>query len=160
MRLSPRHALVTNTFLAYAAFLLLLVMPVSAYFYVFHGDWFLHYVVDVRRVPSAVALFGFAVEGAIGTAGFLVGAGLARAQRDGLGATVVAVCLLAAMGVYFVLPERLLVVGTYAQFRGRFGLTEYGGALLRGGVAMASYLLLGAVFLLFRIRHGLRRARQ
>lgn len=160
LRLSPRHALVTNSFLAYAAFLLLLVLPVSAYFYVFHGDWFLHYTVDVRRIPSAVALFGFVLEGAVGTAGFLLGAGLARAERNGIGATVVGACLLAAMAVYFVLPERLMVVGTYAQFRGRFGLSEYGGALLRGGVAMAGYLLAGAAFLLFRIRHGLRRGRQ
>lgn len=157
LRLSPRHALVTNSFLAYAAFLVLLVIPVSVYFYVFHGDWFLHYLVDVRKVPSALAMLGFAVEGALGVLGFVVGAALARGRRNAAGGLLIAACLIAAGSVYFVMPERLTVVGTYAQFRGRFGLSDYSGALLRGGLAMCCYLLLGTAFLLLRIRLGLRR---
>ncbi|MDD9943692.1 MAG: hypothetical protein OXU20_21805 [Myxococcales bacterium] len=157
LRLSPRHALATNSFFAFAAFLVLLVIPVSVYFYVFHGDWFLHYLVDVRRIPSALAMLGFVVEGAIGVGGFLLGAVLARGQRLAAGGIVIGICVVSAVMLCFLMPERLKVVGTYAQFRGSFGLSDYSGAILRGGLAMACYLVLGTTFLLLRIRLGLRR---
>ena len=157
LRLSPRHALGTNSFFAFAAFLVLLVIPVSVYFYIFHGDWFLHYIVDVRRIPSALALLGFALEGGIGVLGFVVGAVLARGQRVAAGGAVIGACFLAGLSIYLMVPDRLAVVGTYAQFRGSFGLSEYSGAILRGGLAMACYLILGTAFLLLRIRLGLKR---
>src|SRR5437763_725749 len=70
LRLSPRPIVVSDSGAAYAAFLCLLLLPVSVYFYVFHGDWFLLYLVDLRRVPSALALLGFIVELALGLLGF------------------------------------------------------------------------------------------
>lgn len=157
LRLSPRHALVTNSFLAYAAFVVILALPTAAYFYAFHGDWFLYYTVDVRRIPSALALFGFAALTVLFVGSFGLGATLARSQRSALGMVLVGVLVIAALSVLVVWPERLRLVGTYPQYRGGFGLTQYGGALQRGGVAMGLYLTAGTAFLLLRIRFGARR---
>ena len=72
LRVSPRPVLLSDSFGAFVAFMLLLLVPVSVYFYVFHGDWFMLYTVDVRRIPSALALLGFALELAVGLLGFAV----------------------------------------------------------------------------------------
>lgn len=153
LRLSPRHALLTSCFSAYAAFLGLLLIPITVYFYVFHGDWFLLYSMDTARIPSAVALVGFMAQGALGTASFLIGAALARNQRATFGGVLVALAVLAGALVLLVFPDRLALVGTYAQYRGHFGLRPYGGVLMQGGMVMGGYLVLGAAFLLLRIRH-------
>lgn len=157
LRLSPRHALVTNSFLAYAAFVLLLALPTAVYFYVFHGDWFLHYLVDVRRIPSAIVMFGVLLITALFVGSFAAGAAIARSQRPSAGWFLVGLLMVLAVSVVLIWPDRLRLVGTYPQFRGKFGLGGYGGALLRGGVAMAFYLLAGTAFLLLRIRFGARR---
>lgn len=157
LRFSPRRALLTSTFKAYVLFLLLVLVPVSVYFYVFHGDWFLLYAVDVRRIPSAIALVGFVLEAWIGVLGFSLGAGLARAQRTGIGLGVVAAAALAAGSVVVLWPERLSVVGTFAQYRGDFGLRSYGGGLMQAGLAMGGLMAYGAAYLLVRIRVAGRR---
>ncbi len=157
LRLTPRHALFSSTFSAFAAFLVLLVLPVSIYFYVFHGDWFLLYLVDVRRIPSALALFGFVFEGAFGVLGFAIGASCVRNQRSNWVTYLLVAVGLTAIAVVFVAPERLLFVGNYKQYRGGFGLVKYGGTLLKGGLLMGGILLLGAAFLVLRIRQGLAR---
>lgn len=158
LRLSPRHALLTNSFMAFAMFLGLVLLPASAYFYIFHGDWFLLYTIDVNRIPSAMALVGFILEAGVGMAGFSLGAGLARSQRSRAGIVAVAVCLLLCGSVVLVWPERLSMVGTLAQYRGGFGLTDYGGSLLQGAMAMAGFIVVGGVFLVLRIRLGGRSA--
>jgi len=152
LRLSPRHALLTSCFSAYASFMCLLLVPVSVYFYIFHGDWFLLYFIDVGVVPSAVALLGFVAEGAVGVGGFSLGAALARNQRVTTGGVLIALCVLASVLVLILFPARLSVVGTYAQFEGNFGLEPYGGVLMKGGAAMAGYIAVGTAFLLLRIR--------
>jgi hypothetical protein len=157
LRLSPRHALLSSSFRAFALFLVLLILPVSVYFYVFHGDWFLLYSVDVRRVPSALALLGFVAEVGLGVVGFMIGSAMARAQRMGLGYALSAVCFPLAVAVAFIWPERLRSVGTFAQYRGDFGLQPYGGPLMQAGAAMGGVLLVGAAFLLVRIAASRRR---
>jgi hypothetical protein len=152
LRESPRHAVLTSSFKAYAMFLTLLVLPASVYFYVFHGDWFLLYSLDVRRIPSAIALLGFVAELGIGVLGFSLGSTLARTQRTTLGFVTAAACGVAALSVVPFWRERLAVVGTFAQYRGDFGLQEYGGGLMQAGVVMGSALLYGAAYLLVRIR--------
>jgi len=154
LRVSPRPALLSDSFGAFVAFMLLLLVPVSVYFYVFHGDWFMLYTVDVRRVPSALALFGFAVELAVGLLGFGLSALCVRSARSNWALAIVALCALAAVSVVFVCPERLRMVGSFRQYRGGFGLARYGGALMQGALAMGSLLLAGAVFLIARIRRG------
>jgi hypothetical protein len=157
LRLSPRPTMLTSSFKAYALFLCLLLLPVSVYFYVFHGDWFLLYAVDVRRIPSAVALVGFMAEGGFGVLGFSLGAAFARSQRNGAGYGLVALSILLALSVALLWPDRLSVVGTFAQYRGDFGLRGYGGALMEAGLAMGLLLAYGTAYLLVRIRIAARR---
>jgi hypothetical protein len=154
LRVSPRPALLSDSFGAFAAFMLLLLLPVSIYFYVFHGDWFMLYTVDVRRIPSALALLGFAVELAVGLLGFGLSALCVRNARTSWALAIVVVCALAAVSVVLLCPERLRLVGSFRQYRGGFGLARYGGSLLQGALAMGSLLLAGAVFLIVRIRRG------
>jgi len=158
LRISPRHALFSSSFRAYALFLVLRVVPVSVYFYVFHGDWFLLYSVDVRRVPSALALLGFVAEAGVGVLGFMLGSAFARAQRMGVGYGIASACAPAALAVAFLWPERLRSVGTFAQYQGDFGLLPYGGSLMQAGIAMGCVLIVGASFLLVRIRAARKRA--
>jgi hypothetical protein len=154
LRLSPRHALLSGSFGVLLAFLGLLVVPISVYFYVFHGDWFMLYLVDVRRVPSALALLGFVLEALLGVLGFMIGASLVRTQRSGIAHALLALTVLGAVSVVLVCPERLRMVGTYGQYRGGFGLTSYGGTLLQGTVSMGVVLAAGTAFLVYRIRHA------
>jgi hypothetical protein len=158
LRLSPRHALLSSSFRAFALYLALLVLPVSLYFYVFHGDWFLLYSIDVRRIPSALALLGFAGELCFGVFGFLFGAALARAQKVTFGYVLGLLCVPFGALVVLLWPERLRAVGTFAQYRGDFGLAPYGGALMQAGVAMGFLLAVGAAFLLARISASRPRA--
>lgn len=152
LRLSPRHALLTNGFGAYAIFAALVLVPVSVYFYVFHGDWFLLYLFDVQRIPSAVALVGFVLEAGIGAIGFALGAALVRSQRDALAGVAVAVALLTAVGIPLAMRDRLAVVASFAQFEGGFGLTPFVDAsLLPGAIAMSLLLATGLAFLLIRL---------
>ena len=152
LRLSPRHAMLTCSFKAYALFLLLIVLPVSVYFYVFHGDWFLLYSVDVRRIPSAVALLGFVAEARSACSA----SRWARASRATSGSGWATASWGwprgSALAVVALWPDRLLVVGTFAQYRGDFGLRTYGGELMEAGLAMGLLLAYGAMFLLVRIR--------
>jgi hypothetical protein len=152
LRLSPRHALLTSTFFAFACYLGLLMVPASAYFYIFHGDWFLLYAFDVRLIPSAIALVGFVLLALLGVLGFSLGAGLARSQRTAAGGLAIALCVLASAALAIVLRDRMALVGSYAQYRGGFGLQPYGGTLLQGTLAMVGYLGLGLTFLLLRVR--------
>lgn len=155
LRLSPRPALLTRSFAAYAIFVVLVVIPISVYFYVFYGDWFLLYLVDVSKVPSALALLGFIAEAALGALGFLTGASLSRSQRVATGAVLALLCGVPAAAVALLAPQRLGVVGSYAQFRGGFGLEPYHqGAVMQSGVVMGSLLVIGTAFLLWRLHAG------
>lgn len=158
LRVSPRPPLLTRSFAAWSLFAAFVLVPVSIYFYVFHGDWFLLYTVDVRRIPSAIALVGFLLEGALGAAAFWVGAGLVRSQREEVAGGLVGIALLLAGGVPFVAQERLSMVGSFAQYAGGFGLEPYGaGALSTGSVVMGVLLLAAWVFLLARVHFAARR---
>ena len=158
LRVSPRPALLTRSFAAYLVFIALLMIPVSVYFYVFHGDWFLLYLVDVRRVPSAVALMGFVCEALVGALGFAAAAALVRSQREVVAVGILIATLLAGVVMLVAALNRLSVVGSYAQYRGGFGLTPYvSGPLLQGTVAMTLLLSIGLAFLLVRLVYGGRR---
>jgi hypothetical protein len=158
LRISPRPALLTRVFGAYLLFAGLLLIPVSVYFYVFHGDWFLLYLVDVRKIPSAVALLGFLIEMALGASGFLAGAGLVRSQRDTAAGVLLGLAVVAAGAVVPAAVDRLALVGSFAQYQGGFGLEPYGsGPLLQGTLVMGLILLVGLGFLLLRIHMGGRK---
>lgn len=152
LRVSPRPAVLTRAFAAYLLFAGLLLVPATVYFYVFHGDWFLMYTVDVRRIPSAVALLGFGLELGLAAGGFALGAAAVRNQRDGLGAGLAGALLLAALVVVPVAADRLGVVGSHAQYIGGFGLQSYGGGpLMQGAIAVSAILLAGFAYLVARL---------
>lgn len=152
LRLSPRHAFLTTSFGAYLIFASLVLVPASVYFYVFHGDWFLLYLLDVQRVPSAIALVGFVVEVGIGALGFSAGAALLRSQRETLAGGAIAVALIASGTVPALLRDRLAVAGTFAQYEGQFGLIPLADSpLFAGGIAMFVLILAGFVFLVVRL---------
>jgi len=134
--------------------MVLLLLPISAYFYLFHGDWFMLYTVDVRSLPSALVLLGMLAEAALGLLGFFGAALCVRNARIGWALALVATCAVAAVAVVFVVPERLRVIGSFRQYWGGFGLEPYGGSLFQGALAMGSFLIYGAVYLLVRIRRG------
>jgi hypothetical protein len=158
IKLSPRHPLLTRAFGAYLIFALCVLVPVSVYFYVFHGDWFLLYLVDVREVPSAIALVGFVLEAGIGAAGFALGSSLLRSQREAISGGIAGLALLVAVGVPLLLRDRLSRVGSFSQFEGGFGLTDFtAGPLFLGTLTMGGVLAVGMAFLLGRLWVGERR---
>ena len=158
LRVSPRPALLTRSFAAYLVFVALLLVPISVYFYVFHGDWFLLYFVDVRHVPSAVALVGFVAEAIVGALGFAAASALVRSQREVFAGVILVGALVAGVVMLVLALDRLSVVGSFAQYRGGFGLSPYlSGPLFQGTVAMSLLLAIGLGFLLVRLVYGGRR---
>lgn len=152
IKLSPRPPLLMRAFAAYAGLVTLVIVPISIYFYLFHGDWFLLYLWDVRTIPSAIALVGFVVEAVLGALGFVLGASLVRSQREPLTGVLGAAALVAAAGSILAARERLMVVGSYAQYVGGFGLgTALEGPMLHGLLAMGGLLILGTGAVLGRI---------
>lgn len=152
IRLSARHPLLTRSFVAYAIFLGLVLVPISVYFYMFHGDWFLLYLWDVRDVPSAIALVGFLLEFALGTLGYALGASLVRSQRDTVVGVGVGASFLGALAPIALASDRLAVVGSYAQYHGGFGLTRFDeGAMVQGAVLMFAVFVVGVAFTLTRV---------
>ena len=158
LRVSPRPALLTRSFLAYMVFSAFVLVPIAVYFYVFHGDWFLLYTIDVSKIPSALALVGFVVLAMIGAAGFMLGSTMVRSQRDTLGMLLAAVALAGAAGVGILARDRLSVVGTFAQYEGRFGLEDFSeGPLVQGAALMGGILLVGILALVVRLHVSGRR---
>ncbi|MBK8169642.1 MAG: hypothetical protein IPK60_04785 [Sandaracinaceae bacterium] len=140
-------------------FVAFVLVPVSVYFYTFHGDWSVLYIVDTRRIPSAIALFVFMLQAAFGAMGFGAGASFIRAQRDWLAATMSGVVSALAIVVVLLARRRLSVVGTYAQYQGGFGLTPYSnGPVLVGTIVMSVFLLGGFAYLVTRLLTGARKS--
>ncbi|MCA9604891.1 MAG: hypothetical protein KC619_04830 [Myxococcales bacterium] len=152
LRMSPRPIVLTRGFASYVSYACLVVVPISVYFYVFHGDWFLLYTIDVNRIPSAVALVGFVVEAGLGSLAFLLGAALVRNQREVIVGVLAGLTAVLGTGAVLAYAERLGQVGTHAQFHGQFGLTGYAdGPLLTGGLAMGGIAAAGLAFVLARL---------
>ena len=150
--LSPRPPMLTAAFSAFLTFVLLVLLPVSVYFYVFHGDWFLLYLIDTGRVPSAIALVGFGLQAGFAVLGFLIGSALVRAQHKLAAWIAAGVGLVLALGSVGVSLDRLRVVGTFAQFHGSFGLEPYEAtSVAQGGGVMGAFLLMGVAFVLVRL---------
>jgi hypothetical protein len=151
LRVSPKPAANSDAFVSFLLYAALVVVPVSVYFYVFHGDWYLLYMVDTARVPSALALIGALAMVVVGAGGFLFGASLVRSQREQWAGAAVGVTVSMALGVLPLARHRLAVVGSYAQFHGDFGHRPYGGTLFHGTLFMSLWLLLGLSFLVYRL---------
>ncbi|MBW2464448.1 MAG: hypothetical protein JRH11_22555 [Deltaproteobacteria bacterium] len=158
LRVSPRPPVLSRSFFAWLSFALFVLVPVSLYFYAFYGDWFLLYTVDMRRIPSALAMVGFGVEVLVGVAGFAFAGLLIRGQRDGLAGGLLALSILAGMAAIPAAGDRLSSVGSFAQYKGGFGLVPYGsGSLMTGTLAMGAILALCLAILLGSLWVGSRR---
>lgn len=143
LRGSPNAVSASPAFLAYLTYLGLVILPGALYLYLFYGDWYLLYLVDTQRIPSALALLGALLSVALGAAGFLLGAICIRRQREPWAGGAAGVSASLALAALSFAHERLAVVGTYLQFRGDFGLTPFGGALLVTVVCITLFSLLG-----------------
>jgi hypothetical protein len=154
LRMTIRPVLLTNSFSVFLAFLILALVPTSIYFYIFHGDWFLLYLINVRRVPSALSLIVFLLEGGIGVLGFAIGAILARGQQHTIATVLIAGSIIASIAVIFVCPDRLAVVGNYAQYHGDFGLVAYrSSSVIKGSITMGFGLIAGVAFLITSLNY-------
>lgn len=147
----------SRAFSAYLLYASLVLVPVSLYFYLFHGDWYLMYFVATENVPSAIVLIVCVFEVVLGASGFLSGAALVRTQRDQWAGALIGGSLALGLGVLPLARQRLSVVGTYAQYHGDFGLSAYGGALLQGTLFMTLWVVLGLAFLVYRLGPGAKR---
>jgi len=158
LRGTPRPSLATAGFRAFATYVLLVLVPSTVYFYAFHGDWFLLYLVDSTTVPSAVALLLFVVEAIVSAVGFASGAHLVRLQRETLAIVIATLTSVLGVGLLLVLRDRVTTVGSYAQFHGTFGLKPWlASPLLPAVVLFSTLIVVGLVHACVRTHWGGRR---
>jgi hypothetical protein len=157
IRADPKPVLRSQAFLAYLLYAGLVVAPVSLYFVIFHGDWYLLYLVDTVRVPWVLVFVAIVLEALIGAAGFVLGGAFIRSQREQWAGALVGVVGSIALAVVPLGFERISRVGTFAQLQGDFGLVPFGGALLQGSLWMALWSALALGFLVYRLGPGARR---
>lgn len=152
LRITPKHALLTRGFASFASFVLLLLVPSTAFLYVTHGDWMLMYIADSHHIPSALALFGLVLLAALCVGGYLWGDWWVKAQKEGLGALVALGFILCAIGVSILARDRIGAVGSYAQFHGKFGVVSFTASPLMASVALFGITLVGGYgYLLVRL---------
>jgi len=162
LRLSPRPWYATRYFAALGGFMGMLVVPSACYRYFFHPDWASMYLFNASGSP---ALFGL---GAIlsvilsGVGAFVLGNYCARAHREWLLLTTLAVACAGIAVVAVVGAHRIKVVGTLAQWEGTFGLRQLGdtdlfpAVLIMGGCVVLAWL--HVLFLFAREGAALRAA--
>lgn len=158
LRGSPSRASATPTFHAYLTYLALVLLPGSLFLYVRYGDWYLLYLLDTQRVPSALVLIGALLAHALGAGGFLLGAACIRRHREPWAGALAGISLSIALASLSVVGDRLAVVGSYTQFRGDFGLVPFGGALLQSVVCITFFSLLGFVATAYQVLSSRRPA--
>jgi len=139
-------------FLAYALFVALVLVPTAIYFYVFHADWFLFYVIDTGRAPWLWGLVAVSLVLGAAALGFLLGAALCRESRDRLVRRFSAGVIVLALASWPSIWRRLSVVGSYRQFVRDYGLTAFfSSPSFYSGVVTGLLLLAAFVWLVFRI---------
>lgn len=155
---SPQPLVLMRSLSAWALFAGLLLIPLSSYFYLFHGDWFLLYQIDVSVVPSAVALLLFIFEFALGALGFFLGASLIRRKRGEIASLILAVVSALVFAPIIFFRRELALVGTYRQFHRDYGLEGFReSALFPGALFMGGVLIVAFVYLLIRLAVADRR---
>ncbi|WP_156041421.1 hypothetical protein [Chondromyces apiculatus] len=126
---------------------LLVYTPVCAYFLVFAPDWSFAYLVDSRKIPSAIDLLLLMADTVSVPMGFLA-LGRAGAQRSlrafgGIAGVPLAVAALIAL----VLGRRLSLEGSYRQVHGGFGVHAVAGGPLGYAILwMHGLLIAGLAF--------------
>ncbi|MBT8451185.1 MAG: hypothetical protein KJO40_04370 [Deltaproteobacteria bacterium] len=144
-----------ETFLAYALFVTLVLVPTTIYFYAFHGDWFLFYWVDTARAPWFWGLMGAALLLGAALLGFWIGLALCRASRDLATRRITIGSVLMALAVWPLAWSRLSVVGSHRQFSRDYGLTTFfASPAFYSGLAMVLVIVLAFGWLVYHVdRH-------
>ena len=144
-----------ETFLAYALFVILVLVPTAIYFYLFHGDWFLFYWVDTARAPWFWGLMGAALLLGAALLGFWIGLALCRASRDRATRRITIGSVLIALAVWPLAWSRLSVVGSHRQFSRDYGLTTFfASPAFYSGLAMVLVIVLAFGWLVYHVdRH-------
>jgi hypothetical protein len=123
----------------------LIFTPICAYFLIFAPDWSLAYLIEARRIPSAVDLILLALDAISVPVGLLAGGRLlsrgALREVAALAGAPLAVALLAVL----VLSRRLAIDGTYRQVHGDFGTDPVAGGPL-GYALLWMHTMLAAGF--------------
>jgi len=113
-----------------ALFGALVVAPVCAYFLVFAPDWAFAYLVDARRVPSAVDLLLVLLDAGLVVVGFVAAErALRRRARRALTLSV-AIPMALALALALAFLPKLRREGTYHQVRSDFGTQPVAGSPL------------------------------
>jgi hypothetical protein len=140
-----------ESFLAYALFVGLLLLPTAVYFYAFHADWFLLYWINTGRAPWVWGLMAVVLVGGASLGGFSLGAALCRRSQDLVARRFGLAGIVLAFGLWPLTWGRLAFVGTYRQFDRDYGLTSYfSSAAFFSGLAIS--LVLTATFAWVAIR--------
>jgi hypothetical protein len=127
------------------AFSVLIYAPVCSYFLAFSPDWSFAYLVDSRRLPSAVDLTLVLLDVVSVPFGFATTLRKARARHL---RWVFRAAVLPAAGSLFavlVLLPRLGVQATYAQYHGDFGMRPTAGSELGYALLWMHAVLIGAL---------------
>lgn len=143
--LSKAGAFAPRPLTVVALFALLVFAPACAYFLAFEGDWAFAYLLDTRKVPSAVDLALVLLDAASVLVGFLVAAPRARARKILPVLSIAGVPALVAMVAVVAMTSRLSVQATYAQFHGDFGTRGVSGSALGYGLLWMNGLLVMAI---------------
>jgi hypothetical protein len=142
----------TESFLAYALFVGLVLLPTLVYFYVFHGDWFLFYWIDTRRAPWVWGLLATLLLLAASFLGFRLAAALCRASREAAARRASVVAAFFALLVWPLAWERLSLVGSHRQFDREYGLVAFfSSPAFYAGIATLFVLSVAFGWLVFRI---------
>lgn len=140
-----------EAFLAYALFVALVLVPTAAYFYVFHGDWFLLYWVNTSRAPWVWGLLSVLLLLGAAAIGFRIGAAFCRASRDLAARRIAIAAVFIGLAVWPLAWSRISVVGSERQFARDYGLVAFfASPASQSGLAML--LILGAAFAWMLIR--------
>lgn len=134
--------------------------PVIGYFVAFHGDWAYLYLVEFRRVPSAVDLLLVVLATAQIPIGFAIAAPLARSKQSSRLLVLVAILLAMLTVVSVVAMRRLGTSASFTHFHKGFGAVPIGRSPLGRTVLLAWAVLAAAyAWAVHAVRSPRRRAR-
>lgn len=152
LRVSSRPWYATRYFASAAIFQGLLVLPAAAYRYFFHPDWAAMYLFEASKATVIYGIAGLGLVLGAGVGTFGLGNYCARTHREWLILTVMALAVAAVVLMVVLLPERLLLVGSYAQWHGSFGLRALAetdllpAVLVMDGCVLVGWVAVLAVF--------------
>ncbi|HEU4412845.1 MAG TPA: hypothetical protein VFS43_46815 [Polyangiaceae bacterium] len=136
---------ISRPFAIVALFALLGFAPALGYFLTFAADWSLAYLVDTRRVPSALLLLLALGSGASVLAGFALGARQVRARRPVSLLPLMTVPLAAAAVLLGAFARNLALFGSYVQVTRQLDAEPIAGSSLGYAVLWVNACLLASV---------------